>query len=228
MLSRVRYRDLVADPIAELQRTYAELGWPWSQELEARFARYLATIRDYRAASARPEAGAGADATPPELAWMLQAFGHDRATIPKREPASPAPVTSDATVRELLWRTLLVVALLWAAAWIGIAKLFNDRLDWLTWPTGVLIGTIALRSAGRGTWKLGLVAAALTLAIFLTIAYPATAIVFYRDRDPMPFKDVWDSTRDGLLATNNLFWLFLGLVSAYRLASRKHPAAPGI
>jgi hypothetical protein len=35
------------------------------------------------------------------------------------------------------------------------------------------------------------------------------------------------SARVGALAWNNLFWLFMGLMSAYRFASRPHVNPPG-
>jgi hypothetical protein len=105
--------------------------------------------------------------------------------------------------------------------------MMRDRLDWLTWPTGVIMGVTALRLAGTGSVRLGLWAAALTLSVLAVVAYPATCLAFYRERSPMPWGDVWDSTRDGLLAINNLVWLFLGAMTAYRMASRKDVRAPG-
>jgi hypothetical protein len=35
------------------------------------------------------------------------------------------------------------------------------------------------------------------------------------------------ATRHGLFAWNNVFWAFMGCVTAYRFASRKHVNPPG-
>lgn len=222
MLARVRYQDLVADPIGQLRRAYAELGLSWSEALETRLRRYLASVRAYRAGQARGVGGGNPGPESAELDWMLDAFGHRAPTVAGVDlPHEPAR-------DEGAWvGQLVVAALLWAAAWIGVARLTNDRLDWLVWPVGVALGTLALRAAGRGSARLGLAAGAATLMTMLVSSYPATAVVFYREREPMPFADVWDSTRDGMLAVNNMVWVFLGVASAYRLASRKQTATPG-
>ncbi|MFN7020388.1 MAG: sulfotransferase family protein [Phycisphaerales bacterium] len=223
VLARVRYQDLVADPVGVLRSAYARLGLEWSDGLRTNLGGYLRSVSDYRAASAGDRPRAQTADIPPQLEWMLQAFGHDRPAVPRDDGGSAvAPVARTA------WRSNLVIfALLWAAAWIGVSRLAGDRLDWLVWPTGAALGSLALRGAGRGSARLGLAAGALTLLTFLVVAYPATAVAFYREREPMPFADVWDSTRDGLIAVNNLVWVFLGAASAYRLASRRQAAAPG-
>lgn len=228
-VARLRYQDLIADPLGQLRAAYAQLELPWSTGLEDRFTRYLLSVRDYRAAAEKPAASTAApktdDPTPPELEWMLSAFGHDRPAVAKQPlpelPAAPAAPRS--------FIPTIVASLLVAAAWIGIARLTGNRLDWLTWPSGVLIGTVAATTAppARAGAKRGLFAAALTLFTLLIAAYPATAVVFYRGREPMPWSDVWDSTRDGLLAVNNFIWLFLGIMTAYRLASRSQSFTPG-
>lgn len=237
-LARIRYQDLVADPMGELRRLYSELGMEWGDDLERRFGAYLRSVADYRAASGKSASGAKTDGAAPEtlpeeLAWMTSAFGHDEPTLSTRPlPTDPSPVTASsgapvpAAARGAFIDTLTLM-LLWSAAWIGVAWIFRDRLDWMTWPTGAVLGIAALRLAGRGSVKLGLWTAALTLGALAVSAYPATCLAFYRERTPMPFRDVWHSTRDGLMAVNNLIWLFLGLMTAYRFGSRKHARAPG-
>jgi hypothetical protein len=62
----------------------------------------------------------------------------------------------------------------------------------------------------------------------LLVAFPATAMTSdYRLRVPPPWGDVWVSTHRGLTAINNIVWIVLGLLSAYRFASRKHLTPPG-
>jgi hypothetical protein len=44
----LRYEDLVADPLAQLERVYARLNLGSFEIARPRFAEYLATVRDYR------------------------------------------------------------------------------------------------------------------------------------------------------------------------------------
>lgn len=242
MVSRLRYQDLVADPIGELKRAYSDLGLNWTDAAEQACGEYLTNVRDYRAAGSGKSEGAKSASPPcPDLEWMraADAFDHERPAPPRASAAASNDETSagraaaDASPDRLQTAAVtLAVALLCAAAWVAVARLANDRLDWLTWPVGVALGTLAIRITGRGSGRLGMWAGALTLFVLLAAAYPATSLVFYRDRPwpgeaGFPWWDAWDSTRDGLLAINNMVWMFLGIVSAYRLASRRQPVPPG-
>ncbi len=236
-LSRVRYQDLVADPLGEIRRVYRDLSLGLTPELEARFAAYLHSVSDYRAASDKPKpAGSengghasAADATPGQLTWMHAAFGHDKPAAPKATlppaPRAADPITPGAPVFAPIMAAVVVSAL-----WLGLAAAFRDRFDWLIWPAGIAVGLACLRAARGGTWRLGVWAAAITLCTQLCVAYPGTYLSCndYWRRDEVAWRDVLDSTRDGLLAINNFVWTMLGVGTAYRFASRKHVRPPGM
>jgi hypothetical protein len=159
---------------------------------------------------------------------MHTTFGHQLPTVPK-VPLPPSPPGNDSTTSSASAALdATIVAAIFGILWLLSAHLMRDRMDWLVWPAGITIGIAAMRSAGRGSLRLGLWCALLTFLVLLAVAIPATAAVFYRGRVPIPWHDVWDSTRDGLTGTNNLFWVFLGLMSAYRFASRRHVRPPGL
>ena len=258
---RMRYEDLVVDPMGELRRCYGELGLPWTTRFERQASAYLDSVRDYRTASdkagaAGPSASAGKPGglpVPEELAWLIAEFGHDRPA-----PRVPGPI-SNSTAREPDGQAavptgvkptsqfvtgaaaLCVAAALCACLWLSAAWLAWDRMDWLVWPVGAVLGLTALHaaqpgrsglepielSASRRAW-LGVCAALATILVVLLTALPATAMTTdYRTRAPLDWPHLWLSTRRGLLATNNFFWVFLGVASAYRFASRKHMGPPG-
>jgi hypothetical protein len=236
-LAQVRYEDLVADPLGEVRRVYAELGIGWDPEFEARALTYLAGVREYRAAT--PIAGDRSQgAEDSELASLATRFGHDR---PPR-PAAALPSHAESRPH---WVSGVLLATAVATGcfvlWVAQAYVFRDRHDWLAWPTGVLIGLAAIAAARRGSVWLGLVATALTAAVFVGIAVPATFLMDYAHRTTPPFpvdyrelpmKD-WEwyhilkASRAGFFAWNNLFWGFMGCVTAYRFASRVHVNPPG-
>jgi omega-hydroxy-beta-dihydromenaquinone-9 sulfotransferase len=228
--ARVRFQDLVADPMGELRRVYRELDLPWTAAFEQRASAYLASVSAYRTASEKPGGSARAsEPCPPELAWMLPAFGHDRPAIARSAPADARLSGGAGRTGGTLEGVLAgVQAALWAvAAWLAVAYALGNRLDWMVWPVGVAIGMAVLNGAKRGGRGLGLFAAGLTLAVVLAVAFPATWISDYRTRSPVPWDHVWLSTRAGVLAWNNAFWVFLGAASAYRLAGRTQARPPG-
>ena len=238
-LARLRYQDLIADPLGQLRRIYAELNLDLTPEISARFAAYLHTVADYRAASDKPKPAANdsstrretapADPLPEPLAWMRTAFGHDKPAA-THVPLPPAPRTLQPRAPGAPIFAPVMVAVIIGALWLVLAAAFRDRFDWLIWPSGIAIGLAALRAAHGGTWKLGVWAAAVTLCTHLAVAYPATYLSSndYWLRDPIVWSDIADSTRDGLLAINNFVWTMLGVGTAYRFASRKHVRPPGM
>lgn len=261
-IARVRYQDLVADPVTVLRRVYAELGLSWTDEFHRRVVRYLASVNDYRpASSTRGSADNAASDVLPELEWMLDAFNHRAPTI-----ASPPPGENKSGLLQphavdgprvpiALGPALaaFAAAALCVPAWLAVSWLAWDRMDWLVWPVGVIVGIATARAAKPlttaadrahanessapvappltergGSWSLGVLAAACTCIAMLIVAFPATAMTSdYRLRVPPPWGDVWVSTHRGLTAINNIVWIVLGLLSAYRFASRKHLTPPG-
>lgn len=230
-LTRIRYQDLIADPLGELRRAYREIGLELTPRVEARFAAYLHSVSDYRTASDKPATPTARPAAPlpAQLEWMHEAFGHDKPAAP-RVPLPPAPAAARFGGEALGMLAATIAAVLCAGAWLGLAAMTRDRSDIFIWPMGVLIGIAALRAAGVGSVRLGLFAAAAVLLAYLAAAFPATYLSCndYWKREGYPWTDVWDSTRDGVLATNNIFWAVLGIGTAYRFASRKHVRPPGL
>jgi hypothetical protein len=235
-VTEVRYEDLVADPMGELRRVYAELGLEWSAALESRAGRYLSEVRDYKAAGQRQ------NELTARLAALAERFGHNSPARPSA--ARPEPVTGAGRAGRAVGMGI-AVALGCFVLWITQAYWLRDRHDWLAWPTGVLIGLSMIVAARVGTVRLGTVAALLTLAVFAGIAVPATFLMDYAHRTGtqpngpplldyrgLPMKH-WEwhhilkAARAGFWAQNNLFWGFMGCVTAYRFASRKHVNPPG-
>jgi|GEM_PF-312498 len=246
VVARVRYEDLIADPIGQLARAYGELGLTLSPEFAARLVGYLRTVESYRAASEKPAGESdGRDRIEPAAAleWMRSGFGHDMPSVPKADPArraaellggavpEPSLAAGIEQTREL--RAVVLATLLAAAftlAWVGLAAATLNRNDWLVWPLGIAVGMTALKSAGRGTLRLGLLAGAVVLLAFLARAWPATFLSEprYYTTSPDRWMHVWRSTRDGVLTGKNLVWLALGVMTAARYASREHVRPPGM
>ncbi len=228
-VARARYQDLVADPLAELERAYADLGLEWTDDFRARAARYLRMVGEYRSAhggDGRANAApAGAVPSDPRLAELRARFGHD---TPAR-PTAPLPDAAHPPERTILgWLALAPVCLVIASAWLALAWMTHDRFDILAWPAGLALGLTAARAAGRGSTALGIAAGALTLALYAGVVWPATYLA-YSHAWLTPAKDTWIAVRD--LSTkfgNHALFLALGVLTAYRAASRKHLRPPGL
>lgn len=228
-VSEVRYQDLVADPLGEMRRIYAELALDWTPDLEARLVRYLHTVADYRAATP-PGGGASTAAAPePKLDDLARDFGHDRPPVGAL-PLPPLPPAANLP-RPRAGFTVVLSAIVAVLTWVGVARVVGDRCDWIIWPIGAAIGYAAVRAARRGSIRLGLAAAAATLFVLLGAFWPAT---FFSEYFPRPVRnwewrrDVWESTWTGFWETGNVPWAVLGLLSAFRFASREHVNPPGL
>jgi hypothetical protein len=242
-LARVRYEDLIADPVGEIHRAYSTLGLQMTPVFATRLVSYLHSVESYRAASHKGAGeGDGRDRIEPapELKWMNDAFGHDRPAIPKRFAAERArELVSGSQIEELttppaklLRPTIIgaVVALLFACAWIALASTGTNRNDWMVWFLGIAVGIAMLKAAGRGSVRLGWIAGSIVLIVFVLRAMPATYVSEPRYHHPSPdrWTHVYRSTRDGVLTLNNMFWLGLGVMTAVRFASREHVRPPGL
>lgn len=235
-LIELRYEDLIADPIAELRRIYDQFSIPWTTAFEQRILAYLATVRDYKPANAGDRSRPAAP--DPAVAPLIARFGHDRPARP-RAAIPTAAIPTPRTLRGVGYA--LIAAAACAVLWIDQSWIFRDRHDWLAWPVGVIIGWAAIRTARVGSVALGLLCAALTLGVILITALPSTFLMDYAHRRSPPYPvdyrnlpmSQWEwyhitkATRHGLLAWNNLFWAFMGCVTAYRFASRPHVNPPG-
>ncbi|MCC6659980.1 MAG: sulfotransferase [Phycisphaerales bacterium] len=211
-LCEITFDELVSRPVETVERVYSELGLELTRGARVRMGAYLESVRDYRAQSE------------PDARSKERTGSADEGEEPSRR--------GGATERRSGWVASLAGAgAAAAAAWVGLAWLMADRSDWLVWPVGVVLGVTAMRSGGRGSVRLGLFAAAATVLVMLAAAWPATLVAEYGPRNPNPLREqwhhVWLSTYRGLLAMNNVFWGFMGVVTAYRFGSRRHAAPPG-
>lgn len=241
-LARVRFEDLTADPLGEIRRVYAALGIAWDARHEARMKRYLATVEDYQPATRR--GGERPRSETPELEAMAHRYGHDR-PAPARVSLE-LPRLSRGT-GALAGVTGAAVAIVCLALWLASAYAFRQRDDWLIWPTGVAIGLAAIHTAHGGGRRLGLWLAALTLLVYLVGSLPVAFLMDYAHRDyyrdlsggrawgllPWRPEREWEwyhikkASRDGALGGNSLFWVFMGVMSAYRYGSRRWLHPPG-
>lgn len=244
--TEVRYEDLVADPIGQLRSIYTALGIEWSDAFETRARGYLAEVRGYRAANQDDRGGeraidAGPETEEQKVIRELRArFGHDRPAVAAApEPAGVTPAHAGARP----WAgavSAVIMMIIAGALWLAQAWVLRDRHDWLVWPAGVLIGWSAIRAARAGSAALGVWAGALTLVLYAAVAGPGTFLSDYGHRPD--YAGWWRGERpwatwewyhirksaiSGALSTANIFWLFMGVVTAYRFASRRRLNPPG-
>jgi hypothetical protein len=97
----------------------------------------------------------------------------------------------------------------------------------MVWLSGIVLGVVAQRIARVGTVTLGAWAASMTLLALWAVAFPATRLIYYQHNpDPSAF-DMWDATWKELRSESTLPWIVFGVLSAYKLASRRSGAVPG-
>jgi hypothetical protein len=230
-LVSVRFEDLTADPIAELKRIYSGLALPWEERYERAVERYLDSVREYRPASQKKERPAEdpvAVAARQRLGWMHAAFAHDS---PAREKVEPPLVgfSPEALRRRArrAWATLPLFAIGAATVWLGVAIALDNRSDWMVWLSGVVIGIAAQRIARVGTVGLGVWAATMTVAALWAVAFPATRLIYYKNNPHPSAFDMWDATWKELRSEATLPWVVFGVLTAYKLASRRSGTVPG-
>ncbi len=217
----IRFEDLVADPLGQLKNAYAQLGYDWTAEAERGFRRYLGAVRDYK-----PRHGTAADveALEPALQQLATRFGHDQPAVepvvmehePRRDRTALAIVAT------------IVAAFALALLWVGIASVFRDRNELFIWVFGIVLGLVAIRTAGRGSTTLGLVSAGCLGLIILPSIYPVT-VAAYSHRWPADevAAGAMQSTLRVFKRWGDLIYVVFGLISAYRVGSRLHIRPPG-
>jgi hypothetical protein len=230
-LATMRFQDLTADPVGELKRVYAELSLEWTEDFERAVERYLDSVREYRPASQKrekQEEDAAGIAARERLGWMREAFGHDAPRRARVEPPlvgfSPEELRRR---RRLAIGVLPALALAAACVWLGVAIGVGNRSDWMVWLSGIVLGVSAQRIARVGSVGLGVWAATMTVAALGIVAFPATRLVYYKDNPSPTWFDMWDATWKELRSESTLPWIVFGVLSAYKLASRRSGAVPG-
>jgi hypothetical protein len=226
---RVRYEDLAADPLGELERVYAELGLGWDDGVREGAARYLGAVAAYRTAehagtdSART--GEGPDAAGPverAVCARLRAIDHAAPVLTPR-PVPASPDLRETVRRRAAWAATPLAAAACLGLWFAVAHWQHNRLDTLVWVWGTLIGYAAVRVAGRGTGALGLWAAGWFLAIIgVSVWYLPEVAEGWRGIDRI--KSIGQAYGS---ANNNYVWIAFGALAAWRFASRRHVRPPG-
>jgi hypothetical protein len=230
-LATMRFQDLTADPLRELERVYRELSLPFDDRFRNAAHRYLDSVREYRTAGQK-RAHATDDRTAgvakERLGWMHDAFGHRAPALPKVEPPhlgySPDQLRRK-RARAAAFLPPMVVLL--SAAWLLLAIVLNDRSDWMVWPTGIALGLFAKRMARVGSVPLGVAAALATAAALALVSFPATRLVYYRNNPHPSWFDMYDATFKELRSESTLPWIIFGVLTAYKLGSRRSGEVPG-
>lgn len=222
-VAHVRFEDLVADPLGQLRRCYDTLGLTWTDAAERGFRRYLAAVRDYEP---RHRSAAGCEQSDPRLEALATRFGHDRPAVEPVAVESKPQSSRESRAIAATWATAVLLAL----GWVGLAAVAKDRFDPLIWVFGIVLGSVAVRTAGRGSVRLGLMASAAFIFVLMAGAYPATYLAYSHqylgDRSDRLYH-AWLAVRRNALVANNMLFMACGLLSAFRVATRRHVRPPG-
>jgi len=233
---RVRYQDLRADPIGTLEGVYGSLGLDWNAPCEDSVRNYLGHLGAYRSEKEPVVLGCVSAREEVVKAEMVARYGLDEPTVERvciqhHEPAEPR-----------IWRGIGGGALWTAvciAVWLGVVwgvhsiwESMHLRLIPAVWICGAVIGMGARRSAGNGSVKLGVTAAALTVFVVVVTAFPVAVINYNFASTPGYTTQQWIYHNSkygyqGLSSVSSLVLITLGAVTAYRHASRVGVEAPG-
>lgn len=204
---RVRYEELVADPMGVMGRVSDGMGLAWDRDAQDRVAAYLHRVGRYRD-------GADLAALPPDP-----------------EPWAGERRTGRAVAAGF------GVALACAAVWLGLVWALEEafgwgtRLDGLAWVSGGVIGLAVARAGRVGSAGLGVLAVGLTLTVFWGTTFPIELITDNWWGGMGNPEQWWIHNRRGAVAgvTHSRAVLFtvLAVVTAWRQASRVGPRAPG-
>lgn len=240
-IAEVRYEDLVADPLGQVKHIYDTLGLTPSPEFERHALAYLNSAREYRAVSppTTPPPQVDSREIQDDFRSIASRFGHDRPAI-GAVPVPPGGLEprerGEAKAIALACTTAIALALLWMIE----AYVLRARNDWFVWPVGMTIGFVSIAAARVGTRRLGFIAGLLTFLAFAIVIVPNSFLEEYAHRPNyyqadgtlIPWRQwewyhIFKHTKEHSLATHNVFWVFMGCMSAYRFASRRYVNPPG-
>lgn len=222
-VARMRFEDLINDPLGQLRRCYHELGLTWTDAAERGFRRYLGAVRDYKPRHHAPISSKNLE---PRLQQLASHFGHDA------PPVEPAPIDHEpqrSREPRAIALTWLMVPLL-GAGWVALTALLKERFDPLVWVIGIVLGYVAVRTAGRGSLRLGVIASLAFLCTLGLAIYPATffgSAHKYQGDLSQKLATTWVTVGRHATVANHLFYTACGLVSAFRIATRQHVRPPG-
>ena len=140
-VARMRFADLVRDPLPTLRTAYEALGLRWTDALETDLQRYLQVESGYQ----------------PRHASYQSAAPKTRST------------TSARRFRGIL--AGLIGVTLAVGAWLLAAGALHQRMDPLAWALGFVVGLSVSHFATRGDRSLGLAAVGLYLLAFAVLVY---------------------------------------------------------
>lgn len=222
-VARIRFEDLINDPLGQLRQCYDRLGLEWTDAADRGFRRYLGAVRDYKP---RHKAPATTTELEPRLAELNDRFGHGTPAVEPVDLDLPPEVSREPRAIAMTWLTALGLA----AGWVGLSALAQNRFDPLIWVFGIVLGYVAVKTAGRGSVRLGIVASAAFVFVLLAASYPATLLAYghqYGGDLNNKLYNAWLAVRRNALVANNMFFIICGLVSAFRVATRQHVRPPG-
>lgn len=236
-VSRVRHKDLVSDPIGQLERVYGELGLAWSADARERTIEYLHETGSYQTPSAKrsTDLGERSDKEARLCEQLNELHGLDkpsadcvpidRYAIKERAPRSLARGVLGA------WISGIVFVSIWATL---VAILHNAmphthmKINQLVWVLGAVVGLGAIRLGRGGSTALGVWSILVTFLGWIAATYWTTDIVWDHgnggwDTVYHNFRGVWV----GNTSTTALLFGVLAMLTAYRQAARTGPTPPG-
>jgi hypothetical protein len=205
----LRLEDLMADPVGEIKRVYAELNLPYTDEFDQRLLEYLDASRNYEGITHTEKSPEEERQVAETLLPLTKAFHHDQPAIARQEPPMPRSLQPGERRSRLLRAAgmAVVTALVSLVPWLGLTWMLDKRLDGLVWLAGIAVGTSAITTARRGTIALGVWGAAVTLAALAAASLATTSLLGQ------------SLTQAESVAV--LFWLTLGMLGAFRLGTRQ-------
>ncbi|MFO0843899.1 MAG: sulfotransferase [Gemmataceae bacterium] len=212
-LAELRMEDLMADPVGQIKRLYAELDLPYTDEFEQRLLEYLDATRSFEPNKHRDKSEDEARRVAQTLDRLRTTFGHDRPAVPRQEPPPPRclrPEERRARLTRAAWGAA-AVGLAGLAVWLGLTWLVRLRLDGLAWINGIAVGLAGIHAARRGSLGLGLWCGGVAAAAAVTGSLITTAWVSDGN------WSVWAITEMVFV----VFWGLLGTLGAFRLGSRR-------
>ncbi len=229
---RVRYQDLRSDALGTLEHIYRTLGIGFDQRAKASVREYLGQVGAYESAREPCELGEVTDDEKTIRAQMVARYGLDD------EPIERVEIESTEVPDAKVWRGVgsgALIAIGCAAVWIGavwalhaIWPSYHPRLIPAVWVCGAAIGIGARKAAGNGSVGLGMAAAALTVLVVLTVAFPISVINYNFASSPGYTTQDWIYHNakygfEGIRSVASMVFIALGAVTAYR-----HGAAGGM
>ena len=232
----VSHENLINDPIGQLEKAYQTLALDLGDALKRSIVQYLNDLGTYR----RPSYQLTDLGTPShneseaieQLNSLRPSFQSvDRVPLPAPEH-TPRVIRTGNGILAALASTIV-----WGLLWIGLIWLikqaapdYRPRVDQLVWIGGSVIGLVAVRCAGGGSRSLGIVAAVLTLLVFLSVSFPITVINWHFAEGGSTHDFLYHNTKGaihGLTAPSSIIYTILGMLTAWRHASQTGPSSPG-